>query len=56
MKIKKIFGVIYIVFALWYAYIRQNFILGPPDLSFDYISSIVIPIGLILLGILRLRR
>ncbi len=54
--IKKIFGVIYIVFALWYAYIRQDFILGSPSFTFDYISSIVIPIGLVALGILRLRK
>ena len=54
--IKKIFGVIYIGFALWYAYIRQSFILGPPSLTFDYISSIIIPLGLITLGVLRIRK
>ena len=56
MIIKKIFGVVYISFALWYAYIRRDFITNAPDFSFDYVSSIVIPIGLIILGIMRLKK
>ncbi|MEM9297161.1 MAG: hypothetical protein AAGA64_02130 [Bacteroidota bacterium] len=56
MIIKKIFGLVYISFALWYAYIRRDFILGYPAMNFDYISSILIPLGLIALGIFRIRK
>ncbi|MEM7106765.1 MAG: hypothetical protein AAF519_00970 [Bacteroidota bacterium] len=56
MIIKKVFGILYIVFAVWFAYIRQDVILGPPHLSFDYVSSFLIPIGLIALGIFRIKR
>ncbi|MEM9858487.1 MAG: hypothetical protein AAF843_14080 [Bacteroidota bacterium] len=56
MLIKRIFGIIYILFAIWFAYIRRDVITGAPSLDFDYISSIVIPIGLIALGIFRIRK
>lgn len=56
MIVKRIFGVIYIGFALWYAYIRWGIITGIPDFSFDYVSSWVIPIGLIILGVMRLTK
>ena len=56
MGIKRVFGVIYIIFAFWYAYIRLDFITGAPELNFDYISSIVIPLGLLALGYIRIKR
>ncbi len=56
MGIKRVFGVIYIIFACWYAYIRLDFILGAPGFTFDYLSSILIPIGLFILGIIRIKK